>query len=156
MCTDRDTISLMIQSYMLFYTVAGLLLFTLPDKLGPKKAMSIFGTLHIGAQFVLIFVPDFWVRLIFMGVMGLGQLKSAISYCWLFSLIMRKDNQLSVGLLNAIDSLTLTAIALYFMFISKEWFYLYLTMTSLGAASLAFMLVASPDSPRWLLAKGRK
>lgn len=29
-------------------------------------------------------------------------------------------------------------------------------MTSLGALSLAFMLLVSPDSPRWLLAKGRK
>lgn len=119
MCTDRTTISYIVQAYTVFYTVAGLLLFTLPDKLGPKKAMSIFGTIHIGAQFVIILVPNYWVRLVMMGVMGLGQLKGAISYCWLFSLIMRKDNQMSVGLLNAIDSLTLTVLALYFTFVSK-------------------------------------
>jgi MFS family permease len=155
-CMERTTISYIVQTYTVLYTVAGLLLFTLPDQLGPKKAMSIFGTIHIGAQFVIILVPNYWVRLIMMGVMGLGQLKGAISYCWLFSLIMRKDNQMSVGVLNAIDSLTLTVLALYFTFVSKEWFYLYLTMTSLGALSLAFMLLVSPDSPRWLLAKGRK
>lgn len=68
---------------------------------------------------------------------------------------MRKDNQMSCGILNAFDSLTLTIIALYFLNISKNWFPLYLTMTSLGAVSLAFMILVSPNSPRWLLAKSK-
>lgn len=69
---------------------------------------------------------------------------------------MRKDNQLSCGFLNAFDSLTLTIIALYFTYVSKDWFFLFLTMTTLGALSLAFMVLVSPNSPKWLLAKGRK
>ncbi len=72
MCTDRTTINYIIQAYTVFYTVAGLLLFTQPDRLGPKKTMMIFGSIHIGAQFVIIFVPNYYVRVAMMGVVGLG------------------------------------------------------------------------------------
>ncbi len=63
---------------------------------------------------------------------------------------------MSCGLLNAVDSLTLTVIALYFTFVSKNWFPIYFMTTSSGALALAFMTFVSPNSPKWLLAKGRK
>lgn len=70
MCTDRTTINYIIQAYTVFYTIAGLLLFTQPDRLGPKKSMIIFGAVHIGAQYFLIFVSNYYVKLVMMGVMG--------------------------------------------------------------------------------------
>jgi len=46
MCMPRTTINYMVSAYFVCYTVAGLLFFTIPDKIGVKRSMALFGTLH--------------------------------------------------------------------------------------------------------------
>lgn len=46
MCTDRTVINYMEVAYFVSYGCAGLFLFPVPDRLGCKKTVMIFGTLH--------------------------------------------------------------------------------------------------------------
>lgn len=50
----------------------------------------------------------------------------------------------------------MTVICLYSLFISRNWFYLQLFMTSIGTLSFLIVLLLVPESPKWLLINGRK
>lgn len=45
---------------------------------------------------------------------------------------------------------------LYFLFISRDWFALFLFQTTLGVAAICFVLVYCPESPKWLISVGQK
>ena len=47
-------------------------------------------------------------------------------------------------------------LTMYFLYLDKNWFNLFLVLTVLGTASLLFMLLVAPENPKWLLAKGRR
>jgi MFS family permease len=156
MCMPRSQINLMIMAYFLCYGFAGLMLFPLPDQWGSKKTMSIFGSLHVLSQFSLLFIPDYTVRLVSFGIMGLCQLKNSTSYVWLFGLIRKKDTSISCGILNSWDSASLSFLTLYFLYWDKNWYGIFLFMTVMGLVALLFMIFVSPENPKWLLAKGRR
>ncbi len=116
--------------------------------------MAIFGSIHLLTQLVIWLVPSYNVRLVGFIVMGLCQMKNSLCYVWLFGLIRAKDNTIVCGIINAWDSITLTVLTVYFIFLSRSWFVIYLCNTVLGLFSLSFMLCVAPDNPKWLLAKG--
>lgn len=70
MCVPRATINYIVTAYFIGYSVAGLFMFALPDRLGSRKTMAIFGSLHLAGQFMIIFVPNYTVRLIGFAIMG--------------------------------------------------------------------------------------
>jgi len=112
--------------------------------------MAVFGTLHCIAQFAIIFIPNYYVRLAGFAVMGACQLKNSVCYMWLFGLIQRKHTSVCCGLLNAWDTLTLTVLTVYFLYFSKNWFPLILATTALGFLGNTIMMFI-PDCPAWLL-----
>ena len=67
-----------------------------------------------------------------------------------------KHKGIASGLLGSFDCITVAVIPLYFMYVSKNWFPLYLLMLVFGGLSLLFMLFCGTESPKWLLAKGRR
>jgi MFS family permease len=67
-----------------------------------------------------------------------------------------KHKGVASGLLGSFDCITVAIIPLYFLYVSKNWFPLYLLMLILGILSLAFMLFCATESPKWLLTKGRR
>jgi Sugar (and other) transporter len=75
---------------------------------------------------------------------------------WLFGLNRRKDSSISCGLLNSWDNLTLAVLSVYFMFCNKHWFNICLIMSCSGLVAHVFMQTIVPDSPRWLLSKGKR
>ena len=87
MCVSRTMINYIVTAYFIAYSVAGLFMFAVPDQWGSKKTMAVFGTLHCLAQFTIIFVPDYTVRLLGYAMMGVCQLKNSVCYMWLFGLI---------------------------------------------------------------------
>ncbi len=115
----------------------------------------MFGTAHILSQWLLLLAPSYWVRLFAFALMGFFQLKNSVCYTWLFSLVHSKDKQGVCSFLNAFDTATLCVTCLYFIFISKEWFYLYLFMTTLGTLSYLAIMVLVPEAPRWSIINGR-
>ena len=150
-CEKRSTINYMVTSYFLAYGLAGLFLFSLPDKWGRWKTMAVFGTIHVACQFTILLVPIYSVRMLAFACMGACQLKNSTSFCWLFDLVESKHKAIVCGCINSFDMLTLSVISFYFMFVSNDWFALFFVMTVLGAISLVFLLVCVPESPKWLL-----
>lgn len=69
-CVDRSTINYMVTAYFVAYGFAGLLLYSIPDKWGRKKTITVFGSIHIIAQFTILFVPVYSVRFFCFAVMG--------------------------------------------------------------------------------------
>jgi len=67
-----------------------------------------------------------------------------------------KHKGIASGLLGSYDCITVAVIPVYFLYISKNWFPLYLLMLILGILSLIFMLFVATESPKWLLVKGRR
>jgi hypothetical protein len=53
--------------------------------------------------------------------------------------------------MNWYDCFVLAGITLYFMFVSKNWFYLMFPLTCSGAFAHLFMMLACPESPKWLI-----
>jgi len=150
MCMPRTTINYIVSAYFICYTVAGLLFFTIPDKIGVKKSMALFGTLHCLIQFIIILVPDYTVRLVSYGIMGACQLKNSVSYMWLFGLLQTKHKSVCCGIMNAWDTSTLTVTTLYFMYVSKDWLPIMLAATILATIGHLIMLFM-PERPIWLL-----
>ena len=69
-CVDRSTINYMVTAYFVAYGFAGLFLFPLPDRWGRKKTMTVFGTIHVIAQFTIVLVPLYSVRFVCFAIMG--------------------------------------------------------------------------------------
>ena len=69
-CESQSTINLLSMAYFLAVGVTGLLLFTLPDRWGCRKTLAVFGTLSSLAQFMILFVPNYYARLAGLVVMG--------------------------------------------------------------------------------------
>ena len=44
----------------------------------------------------------------------------------------------------------------YFVAISRNWFWLYFTMTALGSISFVLTMAIVPESPKWLLIHGKR
>lgn len=103
MCMDRTEINYIHIAYFIAYGIAGFIWFPIPDRWGCKKTMLTFGSVNILSQFVLLLVPDYTVRLVFMGVMGATQLKNSTSYAWLFGLLRSKDISMCCAFLNGWD-----------------------------------------------------
>jgi hypothetical protein len=67
-----------------------------------------------------------------------------------------KNKGVAIGLLGSYDCITVAVIPLYFLYVSKNWFPLYVLMLTLGIFSLSLMLKWGSESPKWLLTKGRR
>lgn len=156
MCVDCSVINYIVTAYFMGFGISGLLLFPVPDRWGCKKTLAVFGTMHVMSQFLIIFVANYWVRMLAFAWMGACQLKIGTCYTWLYGLLHSKDKSLCVGILNAWDCLTLSIVTLYFLHVSKHWFQLCFWMSVLGTVSLLFMVFCAPESPKWLLTKGKR
>jgi hypothetical protein len=74
---------------------------------------------------------------------------------WLFENMHTRNKSSAVTFLNMLDSSTMIVFGLYVLFISRNWFYLELTMYLCGLAAFLFVLAVMPESPKWLLINGR-
>ena len=86
MCESRVTIQWMIFSMYIAYGIAGFTLWPIPDKMGRRFTFSVFGFLHLTAQWIMLLCPIYWVRLSCFIAMGACCLKNNICYTWLFEL----------------------------------------------------------------------
>lgn len=86
--------------------------------------------------------------------MGLSQVKNGLSFVWLSECTSTTYKPRGFTVINMFDALTMAVVGLYFIFISKEWFWLYFIMLLLTYITTA-LVVFCPESPRWHLINGR-
>ena len=69
-CVNRSTINWIVTVHFITFGIAGLLFWQVPDLKGNRKTFKLFGTIHILCQWLMILVPNYWVRLLSFGLMG--------------------------------------------------------------------------------------
>ena len=127
----------------------------MPDRIGRKPTMIINFGLHVVAQYLIIFVPTYAARLIGLLIYGLTQLKNTVPYVYLVELVPAKFSTIMNANITSFDSGTIAVVCLYFTFVSREWFPLIFGMTLLSTFALLIIIFILPESPIWLLNKGR-
>jgi len=70
MCEKRTTINWIVTVYYIAFGLAGLLMWKLPDKLGNRTTFKIFGTIHVIVWWLMLLIPNYWIRLGAFAVMG--------------------------------------------------------------------------------------
>ena len=142
---------MLITVYFIMLAVGGLLFFPVPDRIGRKKTHYVFSTIHLAAQFACLLQPNYWVRMLSMGVLGLTMVKNSLCYVWLFEFMIKQHKSSSCLFINMFDESQMLIACFYFFFIGDDWYPICLRYCIV--ASVAFMLITAliPESPKWLL-----
>ena len=114
MCVDRTTINWMVTIHFITFGLGGALCWRMPDKLGPRNTFKIFGSLHILCHWIILMVPNYYMRMFAFGFMGFCMLKNSVCYMWLFSLVDSKNKPIACSILNAWDTVTMAVCCAYF------------------------------------------
>ena len=79
-----------------------------------------------------------------------------IPYAWLTGFVMDRHQNMVSALMVGSDQLVVAFIALYFLTVSRYWLGILLVQTVLSALALLYVLAMCPESPKWLLSKGKR
>jgi len=141
--------------YYVGFGVGGLVNFPVPDLIGRKKAMLIYGTVSLIAQLAMIFSGSYWIRLIAFGFFGGTCIKNAISYVWMMELVESKHKSTALAMINAFDEFSPFVFCFYIKYINKDWFPLVSAMTFISVVAFLITITLLPESPKLLLLQGR-
>ena len=155
-CESSTTINYICVAFFIAVGVSGIFLFRYPDKWGCRKTLTVFGSISMLAQFILLFVPTYSARMVGYILLGIGYTKNSASYAYLFGEMRNKDKAVSCGVVSTWDALTAAVMAAYFIWVSKDWYYFCLVTTFIALVAGVLVILLAPDSPRWLVAKGRQ
>jgi hypothetical protein len=115
--------------------------------------MRVFGGINCMAQLMIIFVPNYYVRMAGYTLMGMSQLKNGVSYVWLFESVETKHKSTVCGIMNCVDAATIGVLCFYFMH-NPNWFPIEMAMTTLSCTCCLIVMIFMPESPKWCLIKG--
>lgn len=155
-CTPKVKVSLMISYLYMALGVAGLLLFAMPDRFGRKFTMVTNLTVHVAAQYIILFSSTLGMRSFGLILFGCAQLKQTVSYVWATELAPAAKSTVITVSLTCFNSGSLAFICAYFLLISRDWFPLMLFMTVLSTIAYLACVFVLPESPFWLFTHGRK
>ena len=154
-CTPPATIAMMCTVYYVAFGIGGLFNFPVPDLIGRKKAMLLYGAISLGAQLTMLFSNSYWVRLVCFVVIGFVCIKNAVSYVWVFELVETKHKGTVCSVVSMFDEMTPLIFCCYIKFVNKDWFPLVAGMTFAGVVALFLAVVVVPESPKFLLINGK-
>ncbi len=75
---------------------------------------------------------------------------------YICELVEQKHKSSVIAFINAIDGFTHTIVALYFKYISKDWYPLFIGSSIASTLALLGILLFAPESPKWLLVHDHK
>lgn len=154
-CANKVQTNFMISAQYIAYGLAGIFLFAMPDRLGRKPTMVINYGMHLFAQYLILLDPSYTARLIGLIIYGLAQLKQSVVYVWMAELVPSTHTTPVTVSLTSFDAGSIGIICTYFLLISRDWFPLMLFMTALSTLAFIAIIFFLPESPSWLLSKGR-
>jgi len=154
-CVSKVKTNSMISIHYIFYGISGILFFSMTDRIGRKPTMTIMYGIHSIGQYLLLFVPTYSARLIGLMILGFSQLKNTVPYVYLAELVPAKYETAMSASITSFDCATAAVVCLYFITISRDWFPLFFAMTLLSTLSYLTIVFILPESPIWLLNKGR-
>ena len=103
----------------------------------------------------MILVPAYEARLASYIVFGLCMLTKSLPYVWAAEVSPPNKTTLTSVSITSFDAATVMVACLYFLVISRDWFPLCMFMTAIQSIGLIYAIIFIPESPRWLLDKGR-
>jgi MFS family permease len=155
-CFPKAKIALLISIMFIGAAVGGLALSSLPDRIGRKKTLMIIGSLHLGAQFGLLYGNDYTTRMICFGLLGFFFVKNSSVYNWMFELTEEKYKPISCGVMGMWDCSNGLILGLYFIFVKPSAEPMLTALTFLGLICFSLQILLIPESPKFLLINGRK
>lgn len=78
-----------------------------------------------------------------------------MSYVWLSECVGNTYKSTAFTIINVYEGLTLTIVGVYYLCISRDWYWLCLAMLAVSVLATALTPLC-PESPRWLLINGRR
>ena len=155
MCRSPYELNFLVSAYSLFYALGGVLFFTVPDKIGRLPSFKIFSTMNLLAQILTILTPVYWLKLTGYIVLGFSQLKSTLSYVYLFEFMHSRDKPFACSCINAMDALTPAIAGAFFLFVDLDVFPLYVTVVSISTVAYLTIMILNLETPMWLLHNGK-
>lgn len=155
-CEPKNKLALLGTVYFIACFCGGLVLVSVPDRIGRKPSFLIFSSIHALAQFVALYCTNYWVRVGAMGTMGFFFARNSVCFNWMFELISTEDQSMANAAINTWDAATGLVVCGFYLTIERDWRPIYAMYSYLGLISLAVMAVLMPESPQWLLINGRK
>ena len=154
-CANKAGTNSMISAQYIVFGIAGLLFFAMPDDFGRRMTMNVWYSVHVIAQILILFNPNYWARFMALLMFGLSQMKHSVVYVWAAELVPKDQRTSVAACLTSYDSGSIFFICLYFLLISRNWFPIMLVCVIMSILSWICCLFLLPESPGWLLAQGR-
>lgn len=124
LCQPTSKIMAFGSFYFICAGISGSLLSSFAESSGRRKTILIAQAVAILAQFVLLFCPNYLIRLLASGILGLCQVKNGQTYAMAFELVNKRYKALLCSMINFWDFSFITIFNLYWSFVSKNWFYI--------------------------------
>lgn len=114
MCQSLSKLNLIYISYFIGFGLGGLLSFPIMDRISRRRANLIFGSVHVLAQVIIIFVPYYSARMIGYTLMGLMCAKNSLCYTWLFEFVNKNHKSYASCAVNTLEFATCIIAGVYF------------------------------------------
>ncbi|KAJ4745299.1 Organic cation/carnitine transporter 2 [Rhynchospora pubera] len=158
-CSAPALVSLPASAFFMGCLVGGLLLSTLADSIFGRKRLLVFSCLAMSmAGISAVFSPNIWIYSATRFICGFSRATVGTCAMVLSTEIVGKKWREIVSIVSyvcfTLGFLSLPMIAYLCRMMSWRFLYLWTSIPSLCYAALVYFLV--PESPRWLLVRGRK
>ncbi len=74
-------------AYFVGVGLGGLCMHSITDRWGRKKAINLVVLLHLFAQYLIIFVSNYFVRMFSFFLIGFFQVKASVCYIYVFEIV---------------------------------------------------------------------
>jgi predicted MFS family arabinose efflux permease len=153
-CMNLFNVGLIYIAMRITEGTVGVMMAGITDRLGRKKAATIFLAVNLIAQIVITFVPTYFGRLAGYMLYAAGNTKTSIAYVWVFELVEQKHKSFCCTVVNSVDTLTMVVVCCYVLFVSPNWFPLQCTVLIIDLLNYICLVFYMPESPKWLLITG--
>ena len=104
---------------------------------------------------MVLFCPSILLRTIGFFIIGVTCFKNSVCYVWGSECVPLAGRSYVFTVINVLDCTPPLIIGIYCLFISREWFTIYMIATIVNF--IGFLLVfALPESPRWLIYSNKR